>query len=63
MGRRVPSVPSTDAARSPRAAPASSYDQEIARLRRIKAAVLRSSSECEDYLAEEHRARQPEPVD
>jgi hypothetical protein len=61
MRRRVPSVPTDPAARSA-PGPASSYEQEIARLRRIKAAVLQSCSQCEDYLAEE-RARQPETVD
>lgn len=52
MGRRAPSVPTDPAARSGRPAPASTYAQEIARLRRVKAAALRTSSQCEDHLAE-----------
>lgn len=68
MGRRVRTSPpagSSPESRRPRAK--GTYTEEIAKLRRVRAALLRTCSECEDYLAhgDERRpkARAPEPID
>lgn len=67
MGRRVrTSPPAGTSSGSGRARAKGTYQDELAKLRRVRAALLRTCSECEDYLAhgDERRAkaREPEPV-
>jgi hypothetical protein len=68
MGRRAKTgLPADSHPDSGRPHIKGTYQQELAKLRRTRAAVLQSASDCEDYLAhgDERRtkAREPEPVD
>jgi hypothetical protein len=66
MGRHARTSPDATSPAST-ARPAADYRHELAKLRRFRAAMQRTVSETEDYVAhsDERRtkAREPEPVD